>query len=458
MRRCQTGLLTTLLVLFPGIVRAQAASTSLSEQGTIPGAPGGSLTSGAPVTTKTALTLEEAETIALANQPRMLAAQLRAKASAERIREARSGLFPTVGFNATGVRVADAGTSTAAGNITTSSVSDRFAYGGNLAQMVTDFGRTSALVGSAKDNAQAQNDLATLTRAQVRLNVREAYYRVLGAEAVLRSAKAARDNRALISRQLSALAQSQLRSTLDVNFAKVLESEADLAVVRAQSTVAQWRAHLATAMGVDQPVQAMLADIPINTNALPPSPDDLLRQAQAQRADLNAAQSEQRAAQQYASAEKRLSYPTLNLLASAGDIPYHDHTLHDSYAAAGFNLSIPVFNGGLFAARRAEAEQEANARSRDVQEMKLEVTEQVRDAWYQADEAYKSLDVTARLVVESKEALRLAQDRYDAGLGSIVELNEAQLNETSAEISAADATYSYLGRRAELDFATGILN
>ena len=66
--------------------------------------------------------------------------------------------------------------------------------------------------------------------------------------------------------------------------------------------------------------------------------------------------------------------------------------------------------------------------------------------------------MTTRLVSQSKEALRLAQARYDAGLGSIVELNEAQLNETSAEISAASANYTYLSRRAQLDFAAGLLN
>ncbi len=246
--------------------------------------------------TSTALTLAQAETTALANQPRMLAAQLRARSSAARVGEARAGYMPTVAFNATGVRVADTGTATAAGNLTTSSISDRFAYGGNLTQMVTDFGRTSALVGSARATAEAQADIATLTRSQVRLNVREAFYQVLGAEAVLRAARAALDNRALISRQLSALAQSELRSTLDVNFAKVLQSEAELAVVRAESVVAQQRSHLATAMGLQAPVTAPLADVSATADALPPAPDDLLPQGQSQRADLNAAQSQQKAA------------------------------------------------------------------------------------------------------------------------------------------------------------------
>ena len=404
------------------------------------------------------ITLADAEAVAVKNQPKMLAAQLRARAYQERVREARSGLLPTIEFNATGVQVTDTGTSTAAGNITTSSISDRFAYGGNLAQLVTDFGRTSALVRSTRSAAKAQNELATLTVAQVRLDVRSAYYQVLGAEAVLRAAQAAQQNRNLISRQLSALAQSQLRSTLDVNFANVLESEAELAVVRAEATVAEQRARLATAMGEQRPISVTLSEPALPGDALPPNPDESFKEATDRRADLIAMHDQQQSAAEFARSEKRLSYPSLNVLASAGEIPFHDHTLHDDYAAAGFNLKIPIFNGGLYAARKTEADLEARAKFRDVQELQLEVSEQVRDAWYRADEAYRSLDVTNRLVSQSKEALHLAQDRYEAGLGSIVELNEAQLNETSAEITAADATYTYLIRRAELDYATGALN
>ena len=408
--------------------------------------------------TEPALSLDRAEALAVAKQPQLLAAQLRAKAADQRIRQTRSGYMPTIAFNATGALVADTGTSTAVGNITTSALSDRFAYGGNLTQLVTDFGRTSALVSSSRYQAAAQDNFTTLTKAQVRLNVRTSFYQVLGAEAVLRAAQAAQANRHLISRQLAALAQSELRSTLDVNFAHVLESEADLAVVRAQSTVAQQRTRLATAMGQQQPITAPLVDATVNGVTPPLTPDSLQQQAQQLRADLNAAQAEQQSANAFALSEKRLSFPTLNVLGAAGQVPYHDHTLHDSYAAAGFNLNIPIFNGNLFAARRAEAELESSARKRDVDQIRLLVNEQVRNAWYRADEAYRSLDVAARLVAQSKEALRLAQERYDAGLGSIVELNEAQLNETSAEITSADSTYTYLSRRAELDFATGLLN
>ena len=403
------------------------------------------------------LTLEVAEDAALKNQPRIAAAEFRRQAAQQKVVEGRSSFLPTAVFNATGVRVADPSTSTAAGALTTSSISDRFAYGGTVTQLVSDFGRTSALVSSARYRVQSQADLVTLNRAQVRLAVRQAYCGVLGAEAVLRAAKQALANRHLITHQITALANSQLRSTLDVNFAAVVESQAELTVVRAQSVVEQQRSRLATVMGQDATITAALADLPLpelNTA----DPVELSKSAQANRADLNAARLDQRSAAELTLAERRLRYPTLQVLGAAGQIPFHDHTLQGDYAAAGFNLNIPVFNGGLYRARESEAAFEASARTKDVADLSLRVGQQVRDAMSQLKEALRTLDVTQRLVTQSAEALRLAQARYDNGLGSIVELNEAQLNQTSAQINAADARYTYLSRRADLDYVTGLLN
>ncbi len=403
------------------------------------------------------LTLQQAEDLALRNQPRIAGEELRVRAVRQQVNEARSAYMPMAGFSAAGAMVADTGTAVAANALTTSSLSDRFAYGGSVSQMVTDFGRTHALVGSASSRAEQQEEFLTFTRAQVRLAVRQAYYNVLGAEAVLRAAKEAEADREVISRQVGTLAQNQLRSTVDVSFAKVLESEAKLAVFQAESLVEQGRSRLATVMGEENIVAAKLVE-PILPETMPPSANEMLPAAMTGRADLQVARSAQAAAEEFAKAEQRLSYPSLNAVGAAGELPYHDHTLHDNYAAAGFSLTIPVFNGGLFAARREEARLVAQARAKDVETTTLTVNEQVRDTWYQADEAYRSLDVSDQLVAESREALRLAQARYDNALGSIVELNEAQLNETSAEISAASAKYTYLSRRAELDFAAGLLN
>ena len=147
----------------------------------------------------------------------------------------------------------------------------------------------------------------------------------------------------------------------------------------------------------------------------------------------------------------------MSLLAAAGAIPAGDPRLPDNYSAAGVNITIPLLNGGLFSARRAEAEQRAAAADNDVKALSVQVVREVRVAWLKANTAARRLDVTARLVVEANEALRLAQTRYDAGLGSIVELSQAQLNQASAEIQNATARYDYFSRRAALDYSTGDL-
>jgi outer membrane protein len=402
------------------------------------------------------LTLAQAEELALQNHPLIAAAGLLTEAAQKTVTQARSPYFPTLYGNLTGVE-ADHDTALAAGALQTSSLSTRGAAGLGLNQLVTDFGRTMNLVRSARLQAQAQTQIAADVRAQVLLVVRQSYYQVLAALSVQKVAQAALENRRLTLRQVSTLAQSNLKSTLDVNFAEVLVSEAELAVFQAESTVHQSMAQLAASMGSESDIDFTLADEPL-PEPMDQSVEAVIDRAIHDRPDLQAFELTGSASHRFAEAEKRLNYPSVNLLGIAGEVPDHDSALrHNDYSAAGVNISVPIFNGKLFSARYEEADLRAKANDKKIENLKVNIARDVRIAWFEAEDAFHRLDVTARLVRQANEALRLAQVRYNTGLGSIVELNEAQLNQTSAEIAAASAKYEYLGRRAGLDYATGAI-
>jgi outer membrane protein len=401
-----------------------------------------------------AMTLAEARQIALRNHPRIQSAGLVAEAANEAVAQARAPYYPTLAGNFTAAG-AQHNTTLAAGALPTSSLYSRVAAGIGVSQLVTDFGRTGSLAVTAKLRAAAQARNVANTRLQVLLEAVESYYQALGAEAVLKAASASVENRRVTLRQVRALAESALKSTVDVSFAEVALSQAELDLFHAQNNVQSAQARLAAALGFEAGAAFKLAD-----EALPPalasSPEELVAIALKDRPDLAGLKLNRDAAFRFADAEKRLSYPSIALLGVAGALPVGDERLHDAYSSAGVNLNIPVLNGGLFAARRAEAELKARAASDDVRDMTILIARDVRMAWLEAKTAFLRLDVTARLMAEADQALRLAQRRYENGLGSIVELNQAQFSQTSAQIEAAGARYEYLSRRAVLDYAIGL--
>jgi outer membrane protein len=403
----------------------------------------------------TTMTLAQAQEIALREHPHIASAALSAQASASVVKEARSAYYPTVSGNVTGVG-AEPNATLSSGAVQTSSLYNRVASGVVANQLIADFGRTSQLVASARLRDQAQNQNIAFARAQVLLEVRRAYYDALSSEAVLKVAQATVDLRRLTLRQVNALAQSSLRSTLDVSFAQVNVSEAELALVRARNDARASHARLSAALGYQQDRPFTLADEPL-PEALPAESGALIAEALQDRPDLQRVRLNQDSLVRLADAEKRLRNPTIVAAALAGVAPGRDDKIRETYSAAGVNINIPVFNGGLFSARRAEAESRAAAAAKDVDDLIVQVSRDVQLAWLDANDAFERLDVTARLVTQANESLRLAQARYDSGLGSIVELNQAELNQTSAQITAAAAKYDYLSRRAALDYATGAL-
>jgi outer membrane protein len=402
------------------------------------------------------LTLTDAEARALKNEPRLLAEQFRAQAANKRVLESRSGYFPQVFGNLTAVD-ANGDNAVAAGALTTSSISTRAAGGASLVQMITDFGHTSNLVQSARLQAKAAGQDEESIRQSVLMRVQEAYFAAQAAESVQRTAQAVLDFRRVTLRQLTALALSQLRSTLDVQFAQVMVSEAELAVVRAESNVQKTQAQLTASMGEEGSTIYTLAD-----ESLPPGPDadpaGYIDEAIGNRPDLKALRLQSESATDQARAERDLNYPTVNALASGGQVPIHDSTIHHDYGAVGININVPIFNGGLYTARAAEARLEAKAADKDASLREVEIVRDVRMTWADAQDAYLQIDVTQRLVDQTNVAMRLAQARYDAGLGSIVELNQAELNQTSALITAASARFDYLRSMTAFRFSLGDLH
>ena len=401
------------------------------------------------------LTLKEAETIAIANHPQIKEASLNAAAAEKVTTEVRSAYFPQVYGNLTGVD-AQTGTRLAAGSLSNSLIFDRFASGLAVGQLLTDFGRTHRLSQSAGLRASAQREGVVVTRADVLLLVDQAYFRTLRAKAVLTVAQQTVQERQTVADRVEALAKAKLKSGLDVSFAEVNLGQAKLLLVQAQNEIRAAYAELAVALGYSDQREFELAEEPLPSSP-PPDVLPLVAEAFRERPELVRQRFVAQSARAFAVAERDLWFPTISAAGNFGLVPVGDVQLRSSYAAGGFNVTIPVFNGKLFTARYAEANLRAQAEEQRLHELENSIGREVRVAWLDVNTAYQRLDLTSQILDQARQALDLADARYKLGLSSIVELQQAQLNETQAAIDQASAKYDYSAKTASLNYAIGLL-
>jgi len=174
------------------------------------------------------------------------------------------------------------------------------------------------------------------------------------------------------------------------------------------------------------------------------------------RPDLAALNESYVAANQFRAAEHALSRPTVSALGTAGGTPIRAEQITSSwYGAVGANVSIPLFNGFLYSARAREADLRASAAQEEVRNLRELIARDVRTSALSAQAAFHRIEVTRQLLDQSNLALDLAQTRYKLGLSGIVELSQAQLAQTQAEIAYANARYAYQTALAVLSFQTG---
>jgi outer membrane protein len=396
----------------------------------------------APPSNVIRLIVKDAEALALKNNPAISVARLSALASEQVTREVRSSLWPQAYGNLTAVDARNNSRITA-GALNNPIVYERAAGGATVSQLITDFGHTTNLVASARlqERADAQN--AAATKQDVLLAVDQAFYNALQTHAVLHVAEQTVASRQLLSDQVSALTRSKLKSDLDLSFANVNLAQAKLLYLDALNNDKASMAALSAILGY-----ATLETFELVNDAEPlaPPPADvnpLIADAFAKRPEILALEFQSESAEKLHRAEHDQLYPTISALGAFGDSPVRDDRVYGPYAAVGVNVEIPVFNGFLYSAKSREADLRAQASRQRLNDLRNRISRDVRTSWLAASTAFDRVSVSEQLLAQANQALDLAQTRYKLGLSSIVELSQAQLQQTQAEIGNAQAGYEY---------------
>lgn len=411
---------------------------------------------GAPLS----LTLKQAEALAMKDNPQISAARLIALASRQVTREVRSAFWPTVTGNLTAAD-AESGSRITAGALNNPIIYERAAAGAMVTQLITDFGRTANLVSSANYMAKAENQNALATKEQILLAVDTAFYNALQAQAVLTVAEQTVSERQTVTNQVGALFKSKLKSELDYSFASVNLAQAQLLLLDAEGNKDATLATLSMVLGYPATQNFQLIEDASPIAPPPGNVNDLIATAFSTRPEILSLQFQYQSARKFQTAERDLLLPTISAVGAVGDTPVGNpavapspNALDNTYAAVGANVQIPLFNGFLDTARAHEAKLRAQATEERLLDLRNLISRDVRASWLSANTAYQRLAVTQQLLQQANLALNLAQSRYNLGLGSIVELSQAQLQQTQAEISNAQAGYDYRLSLAVLTYQT----
>lgn len=437
----------------PDAPAPQAFSNASGQTVPSPGAPISSAAEERP----TALTRPEAEKLALANNPRIRITDLIARIQQQAVRERRADELPYLNGNLTAVEAND-GSRLSSGSLSASRLLKHAGMGVQLSQLITDFGRTQNLVASAKLQEKARQADAHASRLDIVLATDQVFYAVIEAQETLKVANQTVDARQKLADQVSALTGAKLKSDLDESFAQVNLSQAKLLQLDAQNNLDAAKAAFSAVLGYDTQQKYTLVEDTGPLPVLPLDSNSLIAQAIQNRPDLQSLKYSEQAAQKFSKAQHEQLLPTISALGVVGGTPVGSSQYFTTnwYGAVGVNVSVPIFNGFRLTAQASEAALQSKAATEQTRALRNQVVRDVRTAWLNANTAMQRVAVTTELLKQANTALDLAKTRYDLGLSSIVELSQAELQQTEAAIGNANARSQYNFAISTINFQTGV--
>lgn len=413
------------------------------------------------------LPLEEAVDVGLRHQPSVLQAQASTRAAAGRADQARSGYFPQVSATAQYQR-AHRGTPaipvttgpTGGGGATTTGPTatgtyDFFNFGANASQLLWDFGQTSERTHAADKLTDSFRISERSIQFQVILNVRRAYFTARAQKALIRVAEQTMANLERHLSQIQGFVTVGTRPEIDLAQARSDLATERVALINAQNGYLIAKAQLLIAMGTPGG-----SEFDVSEEDLPPIDveeqpiDQLYKTAITARPEL-ASLERQRDAQESTIRSLKGGYgPTLSAVGGASESGLAIDQLYPSWNV-GATLAWPIFQGGLTTGQVREAEGNLDVTRAQLDAQRLQVRLDVEQAQLSLRAAKSEVAATNDALVNTKVRLHLAEGRYEAGVGTIIELGDAQIAVATAAAQVVQAEFNLSTARAQLLTAMG---
>ena len=396
-----------------------------------------------------ALTLDEALATALKNHPQILEAKANVSAAGARTGQALANYYPQISIAADWSR----GRSflTPLESIRETEVNTDALY---LKQTIYDFGRTSGAVSATRGLREAADQALTVSRQDVELRVKSAFYLLLAAEQQVVAVSETVKAREAVNRQAQEFFKQGIRAKVDAARAEANFFNSKTALIRAENNREIARVELANAMGITFLDEGTALTERSFDEALLPDKSQVQLEALQNRAELRQLLALGMTATANLKSAKSSYLPILSGTASAG---YADRDFPPGGRVwgVGLNLTVPLFSGFSSVAQVQEASANISALEARQSNLKLQIGKEAETAWLGAREAAARRDSTRMEIAAAKESQSLAEGRYREGVGNIIEVSDAQSQALDAQTSHIQALYDYYLALARLDRAVG---
>jgi outer membrane protein len=408
------------------------------------------------------VTLQQLLSYALANNPQTRSAWLSARAAAAGAASRRSAYYPAI--TASG-QLGFAHQSAFTGTAFIPYELWTLTPGASLTWLLLDLGGRSADVEEADLLLEAANLNHDATIQNLLLSVEQAYFQYQGAKELLISAQTTVKEAETAYRAAEERRRAGLATIADVLQSKTALSQAVLALQQAEGNVATVRGALATSLGVPANLPVDVTPLPgkLDVQPLGETIDKLIERAQAQRPDLARARAQALAADSRADSIRSRGLPTLSVTGNVSrsyflSSPFFDCCfVHTNTYGAALVLSIPVFNGFKDTSDLLQAREQAKAAHADAESVEQQIILQVWQSYQGVKTAEKQVGSATDLLASARQSAEVAEGRYKAGVGSILDLLTAQTALANARAQEVQARANWLLSIANLAHDTGTL-